>query len=640
MKNSSKKEKSTILSTLSIEEIHQQLLEELPFEDRKDFENAARGFIATRANSEIKNTSGQVVFDLSWFDFLKEETPKTVNPCLWRQGQLNRMHGLFQVTDGIYQVRGFDLANLTVVATNNGWIVIDALTTEEASRAAMELIHQHLGEKPIKAVIITHSHIDHFGGIKGVVTEEEITNGTVEIIAPEGFFESAVSENILAGNAMQRRAMYMFGTLLPLGATGNVGCGLGQSISLGKTDIVKPTLTISETGQRVTIDGIEIIFQNTPDAEAPAECMFYFPHYKAFCQAEEINHTLHNLYTPRGAEVRNGLKWSKYIDEAIQLFGDEVQISFGGHHWPTWGNEEILKLWTKQRDLYRYIHDETLHLANQGHTMIEIAEQVKLPPTLATFFANRSYYGTVSHNVKAQYQLYYGWFDGNPANLHALPPTAAAEKYLSYMGGANAVLEKVQVDIENGEYRWAAMVLNQVIFADSHNKKARTLLAEVYTQLGYRAESGPWRNFYLTGAQELQEGVTFQHVRGRMIRDNIIKNLTLENFYDYLAIRLDRSKAQGKEYFFNMIFPDTQETISLHLINQVLHNRPGVLAKNPTTTITMNRSIFNDIITNKTTALEKVGSGAILIEGSQSDYADFQGMIADPFRASFNIIEP
>ena len=597
MKNSSNKEKIAISPTPSIEEIHQQLIKELPFEDRRDFDNAARGFIATRENPVIKNATGQVVFDLSWFDFMQGEAPKTANPCLWRQGQLNRMHGLFKVTEGIYQVRGFDIANMTIIATDSGWIVIDTLTTEEASKAAMELIEQHLGKKPIKAVIITHSHVDHFGGIKGVLTEEEIANGTVEIVAPEGFFESAVSENVLAGNAMQRRAGYMFGTLLPLATTGNIGCGLGQALSLGKTDIVKPTLTIHQTGQRITIDGIEIIFQNTPDAEAPAECMFYFPQYKAFCQAEEINHTLHNLYTPRGAEVRNGLKWSKYIDEAIQLFGAEVAVSFGVHHWPTWGNEEILELWTKQRDLYRYIHDETLHLANQGYTMIEIAEQVQLPPSLATFFANRSYYGTVSHNVKAQYQLYYGWFDGNPANLHPLPPAVAAEKYISYMGGADAVLEKVQTDIEKGEYRWAAMVLNQVIFADSQNKKARTMLTSVYTQLGYRAESGPWRNFYLTGAQELQEGVTYKHVRGRMVRDEIIKNLTLENFYDYLAVRLDRSKANGKQYVFNMIFPDTQETISLHLMNQVLHNRPGVLADKPNATITMNRSIFNDIIT-------------------------------------------
>ena len=640
MKNSSKKEKSTSPSIPSLEEIHQQLLKELPFEDRRDFDNAARGFIATRENPESKNAAGQMIFDLSWYDFMKGDAPKTVNPLLWRQGQLNRLHGLFRVTEGIYQVRGFDLANMTVVASDSGWIVIDALTTGEASKAAMELIDQYLGKKPIKAVIITHSHVDHFGGIKGVISEEEIANGTVEIIAPEGFFESAVSENVLAGNAMQRRAGYMFGTLLPLATTGNIGCGLGQALSMGTTDIVKPTLTIHQTGQRITIDGIEIIFQNTPDAEAPAECMFYFPQYKAFCQAEEINHTQHNLYTPRGAEVRNGLKWSKYIDEAIQLFGEEVEISFGGHHWPTWGNEEILELWTKQRDLYRYIHDETLHLANQGYTMLEIAEQVQLPPSLATFFANRSYYGTVSHNVKAQYQLYYGWFDGNPANLHALPPTAAAEKYISYMGGAEAVLEKVQIDIAKGEYRWAAMVLNQVIFADSQHKKARMLLAEVYTQLGYRAESGPWRNFYLTGAQELQEGITYQHVRGRMVRDKIIKNLTLENFYDYLAVRLDRSKAKGKQYIFNMIFPDTQETISLYLINQVLHNRPGVLTAKPNATITMNRSVFNDITTNKISALEKVLAGDIQIDGSQSDYTDFQGMIATPFRASFNIIEP
>ncbi len=624
----------------SIEEVHQQVLKDLPFKDQSDFERATRGFIATREDPVIKDAEGNVVMDLSWFDFIKGDAPKTVNPSLWRQGQLNRMHGLYQVREGIYQVRGFDLANMTLVATDNGWIIIDPLTTEEVAQAAMELVDKHLGKKPIKAVLITHSHIDHFGGIKGIVTQEQVIEEGIAIIAPEGFYESAISENILAGNGMVRRAMYMFGSLLPIDTAGFVGSGLGQSVSLGTTGILKPSITIKETGQRVTIDGIEMVFQNTPDAEAPAECMFYFPKYKAFCQAEEINHTLHNLYTLRGAQVRNGLKWAKYIDQSIQLFGEEVAISFGSHHWPTWGKEEILELWTKQRDVYKFIHDQTLYLANNGYTMLEIAERIQLPESLAAFFANRGYYGTLSHNAKAQYQLYYGWFDGNPANLHALPPVAAATKYVEYMGGAEAILEKVQLDIQKGEYRWAAMVLNQVIYANSNNKKARNLLAEVYAQMAYVAESGPWRNFYLTGAQELQEGITLQHLKGNSSRDGIISNLSLEKFYDYMAVRLDRSKAKGKTYRFNLIFPDTQDSISLYLVNEVLHNRPGLLAENPTATITMNRSVFNAIITKKTTGLKKVLSGDIKIEGSKSDYTDFQSMIEAPFPPVFNIIDP
>ena len=625
---------------LSSDEMNQQVLDELDFTDSLDFENASRGFIATRKDPEIKNKEGDVIMNLGWFNFMNKDAPSTVNPSLWRQGQLNRMHGLYEVCEGIYQVRGFDLANMTVVATDNGWIVIDPLTSEEAARAAMDLIDNHLGKRPIKAVIFTHSHIDHFGGIKGIVSQDQVSNGEAEIIAPEGFYESAISENVLAGNGMQRRAMYMFGSLIPFDTLGFVGSGLGQSVSIGTYGILEPTIDITETGQKVIIDGIEMIFQNTPDAEAPAECMFYFPKYKAFCQAEEINHTLHNLYTLRGAEVRNGLKWAKYIDQSVQMFGNEVEISFGTHHWPTWGRDRILELWTKQRDLYKFIHDQTLYLANNGYTSSEIAELIQLPESLSSFFANRGYYGSLSHNAKAQYQLYYGWFDGNPANLHALPPGPASSKYVEYMGGADAVIDKVKIDIESGELRWAAMVLNHIIFDDPTNRNARALLAQVYDLLAYSAESGPWRNFYLTGAQELLEGKTLKYYRGSPDREAILENLSLETFYDYMAVRLDRQKVKGKEYAFNFIFPDVDEKISVFLINEVLHNRPGVLADNPNATITMDRSVFNQIITKKTTGLKKLISGEIKIKGSKKDYSDFQDMIEGDFDLLFNIVDP
>ena len=615
-------------------------MDDVPFDDTRDFDNANKGFIATRKDPIIKNKRGQVVMDLNRFDFMKAEAPTTVNASLWRQGQLNSLHGLFEVCEGIYQIRGFDLANMTLVATEEGWIIIDVLTSEEVAAAAMELVAEHLGERPIKAVIITHSHIDHFGGINGVISEESVAAGEVDIIAPEGFYESAISENILAGNAMTRRSMYMFGSLLPTGSSGFIGNGLGQAISVGTYGILKPTVTIRETGQRLTIDGVEIIFQNTPGAEAPAECMFYFPKYKAFCQAEEINHTLHNLYTPRGAEVRNGLKWAKYIDQSLQLFGAEVEISFGGHHWPVWGKAAIQELWTKQRDVYKFIHDQTLYLANNGYTMLEIAEMIELPKSLSSYFANRGYYGTLSHNAKAQYQLYYGWFDGNPATLHALPPVEAATKYVEYMGGSKQLLKKVQQDIKNGEHRWAAMVLNHLIFAEPKNQTARNLLTKTYQQLAMQAESGPWRNFYLTGAQELQEGIITKHSKGSSSRAGIMTKLSLENFYDYMAVRLDRTKAAGKQYTFNLIFPDVDETISLYLENEVLHNRPGILSKNPTATITMNRSVFNDLLTNKASAKDKMRSGDIKIEGNQQAYADFLQMVAKRFDLFFNIIEP
>ena len=614
----------------------------LPFADSLDFENANRGFIGTRLNPVIKGDEGQVLIDLSAFVFLDLETSSTVHPSLWRQSQLNRIHGLFEVVDGIYQIRGFDLANMTLIRSDNGWIVVDPLTSTPTARAAWNLAMEHLDNLPITGIIFTHSHIDHFGGIRGILSQAEIDEKDIPVVAPEGFYDHGINENVLAGNAMTRRALYMFGSLLRKDTTGMVGNGLGQSVSAGNRGIQKPNVDIVETGQHLSIDGVEIVFQNTPGAEAPAECMFYLPQFRAFCQAEQINHNMHNLYTLRGAKVRNGLKWSKYIDESIQLFSDQVEVSFGSHHWPTWGRESILELWVKQRDLYRYIHDETLYMANMGYTMDEIAENIKLPSSLANFFANRGYYGTLKHNAKAQYQLYFGWFDGNPAHLDNLPLEEASRRYVEYMGGVDAVMEKVKTDIRNENFRWAATVLNHVVFAEPANTQARTLLAETYMQLGYLSESGPWRNFYLTGAKELINGIdkrVANRTTSQRSRD-IITNLSLEMFYDYMAVRLDRKQAKGKQYEFNMIFPDIDEVISLQLINDVLHNRPGILAENPNATITMNKSIFDQIIMGETTGLRKVISGDINISGNRKEYQDFQNMIKTPFLLNFNIIEP
>jgi alkyl sulfatase BDS1-like metallo-beta-lactamase superfamily hydrolase len=635
--------KLEVISTSNTQTVHKELLNYLDFKDSSDFINARRGFIATLKDPVIRNADGTIAYNLNEFDFLNSPAPATANPSLWRQGQLNRIHGLFEVLkDKIYQIRGFDLANMTFVASDNGWIVIDPLTSEASSRAGLALITEKLGKKPIKAIIFTHSHIDHFGGVKGIISEEQATNDKVEIIAPEGFFEHAISENVIAGNAMLRRAMFMFGQLLERSPKGLIGNGLAQAASRGKTGILKPTQTIKDNLQKMTVDGIEIIFQNTPGAEAPAECMFYFPQWKVFCQAEEINHTLHNLLTPRGAQVRDGLKWAKYIDQTIQLFGKEVEISFGSHHWPTWENQKINHLWKNQRDLYKFIHDETLYLANQGFTMSEIAEMIKLPDALAKTFANRDYYGTLRHNAKAQYQLYYGWFDANPAHLNPLPPSEASKKYLEYMGGADNILAKAQKDFDKGEFRWVAQALNHIIFADPKNQKARELLAKTYTELAYQAESGVWRNFYLVGAFELRNGTQNEVYQKNQILPNpdILTNLSLETFYDYIAVRLDRTQAVGKKYVFNMIFPDIKQQISLYLENQVLHNRPGILAENATATITMNKSTFNDIITQKSSGTQKYLFGEIKIEGDRDAYADFQKMIAKPFNNLFNIIEP
>ena len=405
------------------------LLDYLPFDDRRDYENAERGFIASIDSGRIES-EGKVVYDMRQFDFLSGEAPETVNPSLWRVSELNAKAGLFEVGDGIYQIRSFDLANMSFIRGDKGWIVVDPLTANETAEAGYALVKQHVEDLPITAVIFTHSHVDHFGGIKGIVSEEQVESGDVAIIAPEHFFIESVNENLMAGNQMSRRASYMYGNLLEKSPDGTVGSGLGTTTATGTVTIMDATIDIEESPTELTVDGVKMVFLNTPGAEAPAELMFYMPEKKAMCQAEEINHTLHNLYTLRGAQVRNGLKWSKYIHETIERFGGDVEVSFGSHHWPTWGNEEIVDFWKKQRDVYRYIHDEVLRLANHGGTLLEVAEDIELPDSLAKTFASRGYYGSVNHNAKAQYQLYYGFFTGNPADLHPLPPETAGAKFV------------------------------------------------------------------------------------------------------------------------------------------------------------------------------------------------------------------
>ena len=411
-----------------------KLRQYLDFSDKADFERAKRGFIASFDDGKITKADGSPVYDFGAYDFLKAEAPDTVNPSLWRQSQLNAMHGLYKVRDGIYQVRAYDLSNITFIEGESGWIVIDPLISASTAARAKALIDRELGTKPISAVIFTHSHADHFGGVKGLVSEEDIENG-VQIIAPKDFVFEAVSENILAGNAMSRRASYMFGGLLPKGPAHQVGVGLGQTISSGDLGLYQPTLEVEETGEVHNIDGVEMEFIMAMGAEAPSEFMFYMPGFKAFCQAEIINHTLHNMYTPRGAKVRDGRLWSGYIDEAIYKYAEKTDITFGSHHWPIWGSDEVTTFWEGQRDLYRFIHDQTVRLANMGYTLHEIPEKLNMPDGIAKQFANRDYYGTLSHNSKSQYQLYYGYFDGNPANLDPLPPVAEAKKFVDYVGG-------------------------------------------------------------------------------------------------------------------------------------------------------------------------------------------------------------
>ena len=614
------------------------LLEFLPFEDTQDVENAQRGFIAKLETGKVAAANGSVSYDTTQFEFLEGDSPDTVNPSLWRQSRLNAMDGLYEVGEGIYQVRGIDLANMSFIRGDTGWIVVDPLTMTETAAAGLALLREHVEDAPVSAVIVTHSHADHFGGLKGIVTREQVASGVIDIVAPEHFFSASINENVIAGNHMIRRALFMFGNLLPKSPESTVGSGLGTTTAIGTFTIIEPTVEINETPTLLEVDGIEMVFMNAPGAEAPAELMFYMPEKKAFCQAEIINHTLHNLLTLRGAQVRNGLTWSKYVHEVIERFGDEVEISFGSHHWPTWGNTEIVEFWKAQRDTYRYIHDEVLRLANHGYTLHEVAEEISLPDSLATAFSNRGYYGTVNHNAKAQYQLYFGYFTGNPADLYPLPPDEAGLKFVEYMGGAENVIAKAQEDYEKGEYRWAATALNHVVFADPENTHAKNLLANVYTQLGYQAESGPWRNIFLTGAKELREGVHELPIPATASPD-VVQNLSLETYLDFLAVSLNHPKAADRAITLNFVMPDRDQRYVLYLENGVLNYTIGKQAENADATVTIDREVLNSINLGQTTIADAMQDGQVDVQGNPLKLVEFLGLI-DRFDPWFNVVTP
>ena len=610
----------------------------LLFSDKTDFDEATRGFIADLQEGQIVRNDGKPAYSMEDFRFLKGDAPATANPSLWRQSVLNAKSGLFEVTEGIYQVRSWDLANISFIRGTSGWIVIDPLTSTETSAAAIKLLREKVEDLPVSAVILTHSHGDHFGGVKGVVTQEQIDSGDVEVIAPVHFFEESVNENLMAGNQMSRRASYMYGNVLPKSPTGTLGSGLGTTTSAGEFTIVEPTIEISKTPTNLTVDGIDMEFMYTPGAEAPAELMFYIPGLKALMQAEEINKTQHNLYTLRGAKVRSGLDWSKYIQQTIERYGEEVEISFGSHHWPTWGNERIVDFWEGQRDTYRYIHDETLRLANKGMTMLEVAEAVKLPESLSNEFANRGYYGSVSHNAKAQYQLYYGWFSGNPSELHELPPVEEGRKFIEYMGGADIVIEKARVDFAKGEYRWVATALNHVVFAEPENTEAKKLLADTLEQMGYQAESGPWRNFYLAGAKELRTGVMSTATPNTTSPD-IIKSLSLETYLDYLGVRLNHPEAAKTELAFNVVMPDVNEQFMMKVENGVLNYTMNKQMEKPQATITLDREILDAINLKQISTDDAIKGGEIQIKGEKARVDEFIALL-DVFPFWFNIVTP
>lgn len=609
----------------------------LPLSDQQDFEDARRGLVATDPELRVEGSDGHLIWDMPAYGFIQGASPDSVNPSLWRQAQLNNIHGLFEVTKGVHQLRGFDLANMTLIEGKTGWIVVDPLTSEETARAAIAFAREHLGNKPVSAVIFTHSHIDHFGGVLGVLTPEEASERGVPIVAPELFIDEATSENIVAGVAMSRRALFMYGFPLPRTVRGHVGSGLGKGPANGTFGILQPTETISKTTTDLTIDGVQFVFQYAPESEAPTELTFYLPDLKAFCGAEVVSHNMHNLYTLRGAKVRDAIKWSGYIDEIIELFGD-AEVYFGSHHWPIWGNARIIDFLEKQRDTYKFINDQTLRLALLGFTPREIADQLELPESLRTTFSNRGYYGTIKHNAKAVYQRYFGWYDGNPANLDPLPPQEAGKKYVELAGGAAKLIENAQTAYDAGEYRWAAEVLNHLVFADPENRDARELLARVYDQMGYQAESGPWRDVYLTGAFELRHGGPKEGINLASAKD-MIKHAPLERFLDAMAARLDGAKAEGKEMILNLVITDLGTTHVLELKNSVLRHYERDARSDANATMKISHALLLRLLTGTAGLKDTLFSDDLKIEGSRLDLLGFFRLFDKP-EGTFNIVTP
>jgi alkyl sulfatase BDS1-like metallo-beta-lactamase superfamily hydrolase len=610
----------------------------LPFADQDSFEQARRGFIRSLEPMRIQHHhANRSVIDLTTLEFLAEESPDTVNPSLWRQAQLTALHhGLFEVVEGIYQVRGFDIANMTLVQGDTGWIVIDPLTCAESSKAALDLANETLGAQPVVAIIHTHSHVDHFGGILGVTTREAVEAGEVSILAPLDFVKEALNENVLAGNVMGRRATYMYGNLLDASPTGFVSTGLGAALALGSTGFVPPSDIIATNHETRVIDGIEIEFQLTMGSEAPAEMVFFFPKFKALCMSEITSHHLHNVYTPRGAQVRDAMAWSNQIQESIDRFGDRLEVEFASHHWPTWGQEQAVTYLKKQRDLYRYIHDQTLRLANLGYGPDEIAEAIRLPKSLDESFHCRDYYGTVKHNAKAVYVKYLGNFDGNPANLNPHPPIARATRYVEAMGGGDAIMARCQRDFEAGDYRWVAEALNHLVMTDVDHLPARALLADTFEQMGYQAESGPWRNFYLCGALELREGLPQGSQYGPSA--GMAEGMPLANLFEAMGVRLNGTRAAEQNLEIN-VHLKAGEPVLLDIENGVLHAHFGRTSSAAPLTIEATELAFKRLLLGLSDPIELIQSGEVILSGDAQVLVHFRSLF-DQFERRFPIVTP
>ncbi len=630
-------------ATLAAQQAQRQAL---PFggpADVADFEDARRGFIASLPHAEVRAADGRLVYSLQGHAFIdaQEQAPDTVNPSLWRQARLNQLHGLFKVTERVYQVRSMDVSNMTIVEGDSGLILIDPLTTAETARAALALYRANRPQQaawPVKAVIYSHSHVDHFGGVRGVVDEAEVKAGRVAIVAPRGFIEHAVSENVIAGNAMSRRAQYQFGAFLPPGPRGQVDSGLGRMIPRGSITLIAPTDVVERDLDQRLIDGVQIDIQLTPGTEAPSEMNLYFPQFRLLNAAENVTHNLHNIYTLRGAEIRDALGWSKYIEQMRRRFAPRAEVLIAQHHWPTWGTPRIDSMLRKQRDLYQYIHDQTVRLLNHGHKPREIAERLALPPSLASEWFARGYYGTVSHNAKAVYQKYLGWYDANPAHLNPLPQAEAAQRTVRYMGGSEALLARAREDFAKGDYRWVAEVAMQAVFADPAHEGARQLAADALEQLGYQAESGVWRNAYLMGAQELRQGLPAGPAVATGSAD-VVRAIPLDLFFDYLGVRLNPDKAAGQRLVVNWSFTDLNQKAVLNLENSVLSHVMGEHDPAADAHITLSKAVLDDISLQRRSFAAALASGDARIDGNVTALGRLMGML-DTFSPGFEIVTP
>jgi alkyl sulfatase BDS1-like metallo-beta-lactamase superfamily hydrolase len=616
----------------------------LPWSDKRDFVNARRGLLARLPdNGVIKDANARIVWDLPKFTgFIKDDAtaPDTVNPSLWRMSQLLMDAGLYEVVPGVYQVRGADLSNMTIVEGEQGITIYDPLISAETARASLDLYYQNRPRKPVVAVIYSHSHVDHAGGVRGIVDEADVKSGKVRIYAPEGFLESFVAENLFAGTAMGRRASYMYGNLLAPGPQGSVTAGLGITTSSGRVTLIAPTDLIAKTGEKRVIDGIEHEFLMAPGSEAPSEMMWYLPKFKLINTAEDATHTMHNLYTLRGAKTRDARLWPMYLNQALQMWGDRCEVQITMHHWPTWGNAEVTQLIKAQRDVYKFMHDQTLHYANMGYTMKELPDLVTLPASLANQWPARGYYGSQSHNVRAVYNFYLGYFDGNPASLDPLPPVEVASKYVAAMGGPDAVMKLGREVFQKGDYRWGAELVNHLVFAQPDSQEAKNLQADILEQMGYQAESGPWRNFYLSGADELRRGVK-KLATGNPASVDIIASMSSELLFGYMGVQLDAKKVDGKTLTLNWIFPDINEKHALFLENSVLNHWPDYTDAKADVTVTADRATLTKVLTKQVSFEDAVKGGQVRFGGDQAKFSEFIGYLVNLNQYFwFNIVTP